>query len=329
MPRLFRYSFAIAWIALAIACQRGNQPGAVEYAPLPPGEPYMTDAENQREAAGDGDAAAQAAKPGDAAAQAAAKPGAAASSDPEITPPMDVSAPPDDAIETESGLAYAVLAQGTPDSKPGPSDTVHVHFSVWRTSGELLFSTSTDGAPQKVPLSQMPPGWIEVLEAMDVGEKRLVWMPPELAPQADPAAPDEVLAYAIELADVTRAEPVPEDVAAPPADAKKTAKGVSYKVLRPGTGKVHPRADQTVEVHYTGWTTDGEMFDSSVARGQPARFPLSGVIPGWTDGLQTMVVGEKTRFWIPEELAYKGRSGAPQGMLVFDVELLSIVADGP
>ncbi len=77
-------------------------------------------------------------------------------------------------------------------------------------------------------------------------------------------------------------------------------------------------------VHYTGWTTDGKMFDSSVVRGQPASFPLNQVIRGWTEGLRLMVEGEKRRLWIPEKLAYGGRAGAPQGMLVFDVELISI-----
>ena len=85
---------------------------------------------------------------------------------------------------------------------------------------------------------------------------------------------------------------------------------------------MRPRADQQVTVHYTGWTTDGKMFDSSVVRGEPTTFPLNGVIRGWTEGVQLMVEGEKTRFWIPEALAYKGQAGAPQGMLVFDVELL-------
>ena len=76
-------------------------------------------------------------------------------------------------------------------------------------------------------------------------------------------------------------------------------------------------------VHYTGWSTDGKMFDSSVARGAPSSFPVNGVIAGWTEGLQLMVVGEKRRLWIPAELAYKGKRG-PQGMLVFDVELLAV-----
>ena len=77
-------------------------------------------------------------------------------------------------------------------------------------------------------------------------------------------------------------------------------------------------------VHYTGWTTDGTMVDSSIQRGTPATFPLSAVIPGWTEGVQLMVVGEARRLWIPEDLAYKGRPGPPAGDLVFDVVLLGI-----
>jgi FKBP-type peptidyl-prolyl cis-trans isomerase len=118
--------------------------------------------------------------------------------------------------------------------------------------------------------------------------------------------------------------PPPPDVAAPPAGSLKTTSGLSTLVLHPGTGTRHPRPSDRVTVHYTGWTTDGKMFDSSVVSGQPATFALTEVIPGWTEGLQLMVEGEKRRFWIPEALAYKGASGSPQGMLVFDVELLKI-----
>jgi peptidylprolyl isomerase len=117
--------------------------------------------------------------------------------------------------------------------------------------------------------------------------------------------------------------PPPPDVAAPPADAAKTASGLASKVLTPGTGKTHPTKTDQVTVHYTGWTTDGKMFDSSVARGEPATFPLDRVIAGWTEGVQLMVPGEKRRFWIPEALAYKGQRD-PKGMLVFDVELIKI-----
>ena len=117
--------------------------------------------------------------------------------------------------------------------------------------------------------------------------------------------------------------PAPPDVAAPPSDAEKSSSGLASKVLTAGTGTTHPRASDSVTVHYTGWTTDGTMFDSSVSRGEPSTFPLNGVIRGWTEGLQLMVVGEKRRFWIPENLAYGGRR-PPLGMLVFDVELLAI-----
>jgi peptidylprolyl isomerase len=118
--------------------------------------------------------------------------------------------------------------------------------------------------------------------------------------------------------------PAPADVAAPPADATTTSSGLATKVLTPGTGTQHPRANSRVKVHYSGWTTDGEMFDSSVARNEPISFGLNQVIPGWTEGVQLMVEGETRRLWIPEKLAYGGMRGAPQGMLVFDVELITI-----
>jgi FKBP-type peptidyl-prolyl cis-trans isomerase len=118
--------------------------------------------------------------------------------------------------------------------------------------------------------------------------------------------------------------PAPADVASPPADAMTTASGLATKVLTAGTGTKHPNARSMVRVHYTGWTTDGKMFDSSVARDEPISFGLHQVIPGWTEGVQLMVEGETRRLWIPEKLAYAGAHGAPQGMLVFDVELIKI-----
>ena len=117
----------------------------------------------------------------------------------------------------------------------------------------------------------------------------------------------------------------PSDVAAPPDDAERTESGLASRVLVPGTGTRHPGPTTTVEVHYSGWTTDGEMFDSSVARGESIAFPLNGVIAGWTEGLQLMTEGESRRLWIPEDLAYGGRPNRPAGMLVFDVQLIRIV----
>lgn len=107
------------------------------------------------------------------------------------------------------------------------------------------------------------------------------------------------------------------------AGVKTTASGLQYLVEKQGSG-AKPKETDTVKVNYLGTKIDGEKFDSSYDRGQPATFPLNGVIPGWTEGVQLMVEGEQTRFWIPESLAYAGAPGTPAGMLVFDVELLKI-----
>jgi peptidylprolyl isomerase len=118
--------------------------------------------------------------------------------------------------------------------------------------------------------------------------------------------------------------PAPADVAAPPPDATVTPSGLASRQLKAGTGTKRPGPRSRVLVHYSGWTTDGKMFDSSVSRGEPIAFGLHQVIAGWTEGVQLMVEGEKRRLWIPEALAYRGQPGAPEGMLVFDVELIRI-----
>jgi len=112
-------------------------------------------------------------------------------------------------------------------------------------------------------------------------------------------------------------------------DAIVTESGLAYKIINKGNGNVNPSPSSTVTVHYTGKLTDGTIFDSSVKRGEPATFPLNRVIPGWTEGVQLMVVGDKFTFIIPSDLAY-GSSGIPQAgigpnaTLIFEVELLEI-----
>jgi FKBP-type peptidyl-prolyl cis-trans isomerase len=137
------------------------------------------------------------------------------------------------------------------------------------------------------------------------------------------AACGESPALASAQATTIKVIPPPTDVAAPPADAMKTATGLASKVITAGTGKTHPAPADLVTVDYTGWTTDGKMFDSSVSRGKTATFPLDKVIAGWTEGVQLMVAGETRRFWIPEALANKGQQGRAKGTLVFDVKLIS------
>ena len=160
---------------------------------------------------------------------------------------------------------------------------------------------------------------------MTLGEKRRCWVPEALAYKGQAGRPKGTVVFDIELLDM-RGNPTvpPPDVKEPPSDAKRTGNGLAYKVLRPGTGTRMPSRFDKVLVHYTGWTTDGKMFDSSVARGAPAAMSLDEVIRGWTEGVGMMVEGERTRFWIPEALAYKGEAGQPRGMLVFDIELIKI-----
>jgi peptidylprolyl isomerase len=161
------------------------------------------------------------------------------------------------------------------------------------------------------------------------GEKRRLWIPAMLAygeKPAMPGAPAGNLVFDVTLIEIMKAPETPKDVAKAPKDATKAESGLAYRVLTKGKGTKHPAATSRVTVHYSGWTTDGKLFDSSVQRGAPSSFMLNGVIKGWTEGVQLMVEGEKTRFWIPAALAYgeKPRPGAPAGDLVFDIELLQI-----
>jgi FKBP-type peptidyl-prolyl cis-trans isomerase len=242
------------------------------------------------------------------------------------TPPPDLTSPPGDAAKTASGLISRVLTPGTGTRKPDASDIVTVHYTGWVASDGRMFDSSiARGAASTFPLTKVMAGWRECVQLMTVGEKRRCWIPESLAYRGQAGRPAGTVVFDLELID-TRVSPTipPADVKAPPDDTKKTATGLAYRVLRPGTGARNPAAWSKVTVHYTGWTTDGKMFDSSVLRGKPVTFELSGVIPGWTEGVALMVEGEQTRFWIPESLAYKGEAGQPKGMLVFDVELIRI-----
>ncbi len=111
-----------------------------------------------------------------------------------------------------------------------------------------------------------------------------------------------------------------------PPDALRTPSGIASKMLRVGLGSTRPTPQNTVTVHYAGWTADGTPFENSYDSGRPAQFKLTQVIPGWTEAVQLMVKGEKRRFWIPGHLAYDNSPDptAPKGMLIFDIELLEI-----
>lgn len=245
-----------------------------------------------------------------------------------IPAPDNVAAAPKDAERTESGLAYKVLTPPQSETKPGPKDLVRVHYTGWTTDGTMFDSSVARGRPSTFPVNRVIAGWTEGLQLMGVGQKMRLWIPAEMAygnKPRRPGAPSGMLVFDVELLDIIRP---PESLKSPAAAAKRTQSGLAYQILEQGAGQKHPKPTDRVKVHYTGWTTQGDMFDSSLTRGRPAVFPLTNVIDGWTEGLQHMVEGDRALLWIPADLAYgedPKRPGAPAGDLVFEIQLLEIL----
>lgn len=115
--------------------------------------------------------------------------------------------------------------------------------------------------------------------------------------------------------------PAPSDVASPPADAKRTASGLAYKLLEAGSSDQKPGPKSTIVAHLSSWTTDGTSLQSTSSRGKPASISLERrIFPGLLEAFQLMAVGSEYRFWMPPALAYNGR----KGMVVFDIQLLQV-----
>ena len=240
-----------------------------------------------------------------------------------LEPPPDLAAPPPDAERTPSGLATRLLEPGEGGMTPMPTDYVTLHFAGWTTDGNLIDSSGSS-APM-FPLDRTLPGFRECVTMMSIGEQRRCWMPESLGYQGQPGRPAGPLVFDVQLLEARRPPSMPpEDVGEPPADAERTESGLAFRRLRPGTGTRNPSEFSQVRVHYTGWTIDGGLIDTSLTLGLPVTQRVSDFIPGWIEGLQSMVEGERLRLWVPEELAYMGEEGGPAGMLVFDIELVAI-----
>ena len=242
--------------------------------------------------------------------------------------PPDVGQPPANAKQTKSGIKYIEVRPGTGKDRPTNGDEVTFNFTAWNAEGRMLETTEMKKRPVKAPPFRQPRPLEEILTSMTGGQRVRFWVDAEQMKKPQPGPATGLLCYEVDLVTIEKSSnpppPTPADVGKPPGDAQKSEKGVFYKVLRRGKGGAKPTPNDAVRVHYTGWTTDGRMFDSSVIRGEPAEFSLRGVIAGWTEGIPLMSVGDKFRFWIPDHLAYKGQPDRPQGMLVFDVELVEI-----
>ena len=238
-----------------------------------------------------------------------------------------VETPPADAVLTGSGLAYKITAPGRGEVHPTSNDLVKVVTLFWTKESVESKPGSLSTPTQPIHVGAiLALGLREALLLMTTGEKMRLWLPEKLAFAGAANKPKGPLMVDVMLLDIIAPPLTPPDVAAAPADATKTKSGLASKILKQGTGTVRPKSNSTVTVHYSGWTPDGKIFDSSVIKGQPATFPLGEVIKGWTEGVQLMVVGEVRRFWIPGRLAYDGvdQAGVPKGPLVFDVELIAI-----
>ena len=189
------------------------------------------------------------------------------------TPPPDVAAPPANAVKTASGLASRVIKAGTGTKRPGKTDLVTVHYTGWKTDGAMFDSSVLRGKPAAFPLDRVIAGWTEGVQLMVEGEKRRFWIPEALAYKGQ-REPKGMLVFDVELISfMPSPTEAPSDVKAPPADAKKTASGLAYKVQKPGTGARKPSASSQVTVHYSGWTTDGKLFDSSVVTWSAGEVP--------------------------------------------------------
>lgn len=258
--------------------------------------------------------------------------------DPAPATPPDVAAIPPTAKRTASGLASLVVTPGTGKVRPRSYDGVTFHYTGWSSAGRIFDSSELRKRPKQSPMYREWRGIEEALTQMVVGERRRVWLP-RAAPGAAAALveeqaglPDGTLCFELTLLEIQPGHPIPAapaDVAAPPADALATPGGVRYRVLKAGTGAVHPVDTDIVEVAYTGWAADGRPFDSTVIRGQPIKLMVSRALPGWTEGIKTMVAGQTSRLWVPEALAFKGEPGQPHGTVVFDLTLVQIVPPPP
>ncbi|MEL7487328.1 MAG: FKBP-type peptidyl-prolyl cis-trans isomerase, partial [Pseudomonadota bacterium] len=249
----------------------------------------------------------------------------------------------DGVVTLASGLQYKILTEGPADgASPAATDTIDVHFVGTLIDGQEIDSSRARGAAARFPLDQVAqvfPFWGEGAPLMSEGDTYRFFIPPALAfgeRGAGPVEPNTALIYDVELIGVVSPEKnlaKAESYLAENATAegvKTTDSGLQYKVLTEGPEDgATPNDASVVRVHYRGVLIDGTEFDSSYARGEPAEFPVGGVIAGWTEGLQLMSEGDKFQFFIHPDLAYganprPGGAIGPNDALVFDVELLEV-----
>ena len=245
----------------------------------------------------------------------------------QIPPPADLAHPPADAVKTPATrdpshiLVSKTIVRGTGGSRPGPTNVVTMHYTAWTADGTTIDDSRSRGIPATWIPNQLMEGLSSGIQLMLVGEKRRLWIPVTMCHEWA----TDTLVFDLELLASAQPPPwpAPAEVGTPPADATRTPSGLAFKVLTAGTGADRPKPASTVTIHYTEWTTSGTtIYDDSVARDAPLTVAVDLVMPGLSEALQRMVVGEKARFWLPADLTYA--PPIPRAALLFDVELLAI-----
>jgi peptidylprolyl isomerase len=248
-------------------------------------------------------------------------------------PEAPAEVPADGWTTTETGLQYFDHVVGDGDN-PQDRGVVFVEYSGFLEDGTMFDSSykRAEGFRFVIGASQVIKGWDEGVATMKVGGKRQLKIPGDLAygPRGKPPRipPDATLVFDVELLDVSPPRVVPD---APQkvaeADYTTTESGLKYFDFKVGDG-ASPKKGKRVKVDYSGWLTDGNMFDSSMRRPEPIEFPLGKgrVIKGWDEGIASMKVGGKRQLFIPADLAYgeRGRPPVirPNSDLIFEVELV-------
>jgi peptidylprolyl isomerase len=254
----------------------------------------------------------------------AASPAAAV---PALPAPKPLAPPPAQATETASGMSYLVIKPAPAPQRYVAGEFVQFQLDAWSSDG-VTRANSRHSGPQVRSLQRLAseqPGLARAILSSPVGETRRWWFVADRLKPGYPGMPD--LPHVMNLTVLGEKSPVetPADLT-PPASATRTASGLAYQVLKAGPGGARPSLASTIDIHYSGWTSDGRLFDSSVLREERAVFPLQQLIPGWQEGLQLMAPGDTFRFWIPGPLAYDTPMAAPntpKGTLVFDVTLFA------
>jgi FKBP-type peptidyl-prolyl cis-trans isomerase len=251
-------------------------------------------------------------------------------------PPPDVSAPPADAEREPNGVAHTLITRGKGTAHPDLTSYVDLRYAGWERNGKQFEGTPSSGAFNRFEMKELPPGLSNELTGMVEGERRRLWAPAALAyglRKNFVNAPKGDMTFEVELVRIIPVPPVPADVKAAPKDAKTTKSGLTYVVLKKGTGKHHPTENTRANVIYSGWTPDGKMFQCSLIGGDLASVRVKRLPPGWREAMQLMVEGDKWRLWLPGKLAFGDLApgqeavpfGPPPGPVVFDVELVKLL----